>query len=81
MSQPPGKAVADAGECAVEAWVSVEAPAAWEETPAAPSAAAEALAEADPVEAEPAAGLLEVAAVSAEGEAEERGVGAAVAPR
>jgi len=56
----------------------VEAPAASEETLAAPSAVAEAPAEADPVEAEPAAGLVEVAA---EEEAEGREVGAVIAPR
>jgi hypothetical protein len=75
MSQPPGKAVAAGGECAVEAGDLVVVPAAWEEARAAHSAQEEVRAEADRVEAS--AGVAEVL----EAVEEERVVGAAIAPR
>ena len=79
-SQPLGKAAADAGECAAEAWDLVVVPAALEGAQAAHSEQAEDPAEAVPVEEDLVAALAEVAAVS-EAVVAERVVGAAIAPR
>jgi hypothetical protein len=74
-SQPPGKAVAAGGECAVEAWDLVVVPAVLEEAQAAHSAQEVVRPEADQVE-----GLAGAAEVL-EAEEEERVVGAVIAPR
>jgi len=75
MSQPPGKAGAAGGECAVEAWDLVAVPAALAEAQAAPSAQEKVRAEADRVE-----GSTGVAEVS-EAVEEAQVVGAAIVPR
>src|SRR5271157_5887180 len=75
MSQPPGKAEAAGGECAVEAWDLVVVPAALEEAQAAPSAQEEVRAKADRVEGS--AGVAEVLGAVEE----ERVVGVAIARR
>jgi len=79
-SQPPGKAVAAGGECAVEAWDLVVAPAALEEAQEAPSAQEEVRAEevrAEEVRVEGSAGVAE----ALEAVEEEHVVGTAIAPR
>jgi len=75
MSQPPGRAVAAGGECAVEAGDLVVVPAALEEARAARSAQ-----EAVPAEADREEGSVGVAEVL-EAVEEERVVGAAIGPR
>jgi len=72
--------VAAGGECAVEVWDLVVAPAALEEAQAAPSAPEEDRVEADRVEADQVEGSAGVAE-ALEAVEEERVVGAAIAPR